>query len=168
MKAHATSKLPNFICPSRFLQVHILDENRVQSYPFWPKSKYRPIRYCHSGITWIGGPTREENQRDRSQDTTLWQLDPENSPMKKREGRWAQLGGQPTSPWAHHLQAATCHSLIGSLSRFKRFHQQFPAEDRVAPLYVYEGRGSISSNTHPSSQHILLKLFSQDVVHLLL
>ena len=75
--------------------------------------------------------------------------------------------GQPAHG-PHRLKSVTWQPPIGSQRRFKWFPAEFPAEQRVAPLYIYEGRGSTSSNTHPSSQHILLKLFSQDVVHLLL
>jgi len=39
-----------------------------------------------------------------------------------------------------------CHSLIGSQCRFKEPHAQIPAEERVTPLYIYEGRGSNSKH----------------------
>ena len=69
--------------------------------------------------------------------------------------------GQPAHG-PHRLQSSMCHSLIGSLSRFRGFPAEFLAEERVAPLYIYEGKGSISSIQQPIIQEI--KLLSQDVV----
>jgi len=40
--------------------------------------------------------------------------------------------------------------LIGWRSWFQGFSAEFTAEERVAPLYIYEGRGSISIISSPS------------------
>ena len=69
--------------------------------------------------------------------------------MGPLDGRPTTLvGRRPSRP--RRLQASTCHSLIGSQWRFKESHAQILAEEGVAPLYKYEGRGSISK--HPSNQ----------------
>ena len=68
----------------------------------------------------------------------------------------------------HRLQASTWHSLIGLQRRFQRLHAEFTAEERVAPLYIYEGRGSISNITkHPSNQVTLSRCSSSSLVEVL-
>ena len=65
-------------------------------------------------------------------------------PHEETEGRWAQWGGRPTGPWAPPPSGSTWLSPIGLLCQFKEEYACFPAEERVAPPYIYEGRGSIS------------------------
>ena len=82
---------------------------------------------------------------------------PREQPTGQRERSVGPLGGRPTylvgrpAHGPHRLQSSMSHSLNGSLSRFKWFPTELLAEERVAPLYIYEGRGSISSiQSHPN------------------
>ena len=54
----------------------------------------------HTSFTWIERPTREEIQHNKGPNLDHWQVDPKSSPTEEGEGRWAQWGGRPTSPWA--------------------------------------------------------------------
>ena len=77
------------------------------------------------------------------------------------------LGGRPTyqvgqpAHGPHRLKSAMWQPPIGSQCRFKWFPAEFPAEQRVAPLYKYEGRGSISWHGEIGEE-----ILPQDVVHL--
>ena len=90
---------------------------------------------------------------------------PREQPKGQRRRSVGPLGGRPTHRFGrpahgpHRLQSSTCHSLIGSLSRFRGFPAEFLAEERVAPLYIYEGRGSISSiYLHLTPSHNLISI----------
>ena len=92
----------------------------------------------------------------------------QKQPNWRRRRSVGPLGGRPTylvsrpAHGPHRLQASMWHLLIGSQWQFKRFHAHFPAEQRVAPLYKYEGRGSISR----CGVWRMRELLSQDVVYL--
>ena len=70
-------------------------------------------------------------------------------------GRLELVGRRPTTmvvrpgPWVPPPLPAMCLLLIGSQGQFQVTPLQFPTEERVAPTYICEGRGSIS--THPPS-----------------
>ena len=113
-------------------------------------------------------PTREENQQERSQAKHQWQVGHESSPWDKGEGRWVHWEAGRPAHGPHRLNPSMWQLLIGWWSWFKRFHAQFPAVERVAPLYIYEGRGSISINTkHPSNQVTLWRCSSSSLVEVL-
>ena len=95
-------------------------------------------------------------------------MGPENSPQEKGEGRVGPVGGRPTYPWAPPPQAFDVQLLIGWGSRFQEARAQFPAEQGMAPHYIYEGRGSISIITkHPSNQVTLSRCSSSSLVEVL-
>ena len=61
----------------------------------------------------------------------------------RRNGRsWAQWGGRPTGPWAPPPSGSTWLSPIGLLCQFKEEYACFPAEERVAPPYIYMRGGA--------------------------
>src|SRR6185312_13422482 len=95
-------------------------------------------------------------------------MGPEGSPWGKGEGRWAQWEvGRPTHG-PHRLKPSTWQLVIGWGSRFQEARAQFPAEQGMAPHYIYEGRGSISSITkHPSNQVTLSRCSSSSLVEVL-
>ena len=94
---HAANKSPNSTCPSRFLWVQVLARNGGQSYPFQLRSKtlseQTPLHEVHMDRK----ATREEIQHNKGPNFDHWQVGPESSPTEEREGRWAQLGGRPTT-----------------------------------------------------------------------
>ena len=109
--------------------------------------------------------TREEIQQEQGQATHQWQVGPESSPQEKREGRWAHREAGRPAHGSHHLKSSMWQLLIGWWSRFQRLPANSTAEERVAPHYINEGRGSISiisshisqhqHNTHPSKRDVV-------------
>ena len=74
--------------------------------------------------------------------------------------------GRPTDPWAPPPSGSMWLSPIGLLCRFKEEYARFPAEERVAPPYIYdEGRGSILNHggdgRSPSSLQATLEIPSR-------
>ena len=129
--------------PLEFYECRFLLEMKGNHTFFSEGARRRPIKLRHMRITWIGRPTRDGNRQYKGRDTIQWQVGLENSPHEEREGRWAQWGGRPTGPWAPLPSCSTWLSPIGLLCRFKEEYARLPAEERVAPPYIYEGRGSI-------------------------
>ena len=99
---------------------------------------------------------------------------PRGQPMGQRRRSVGPVGGRPTyrpanlpmTPTAP--KPSTWQLLIGWGSRFQEARAQFPAEQGVAPHYIYEGRGSISSITkHPSNQVTPSRCSSSSLVEVL-
>ena len=123
--------------------------------PFWSRSEHRLIRHRH---IWIKRPPEKKSSRNKAKPHTSDKWAPRAAHRKKEKvggptGRPAYLWAHRPAHGPHYLQASMWHSLIGLQHRFQRLHAEFMAEERVAPLYIYEGRGSISHITkHPSNQ----------------
>ena len=76
-------------------------------------------------------------------------------------GRPADLQVGRPAHGPHRLKFVKWQPPIGSQCRFKWFYAEFTAEQRVAPFYKYEGRGSISWHGEIGEE-----LLHQHVVHL--
>ena len=131
--------------------------------PFVPKSKHQPIRRRH---TWIKRPPEKKSSRNKAKPCTSdkWAPKAAHGAMEKVGGptkRLADLQADWPAHGPHRLKSSTWQLLIGWWSRFKRFHAQFPAVERVASLYIYEGRGSISRHTSIKPTHITQAILSR-------
>jgi len=123
--------------------------------PFVPRSKHRPIRCRH---VWTKRSPEKKSSRNEAQPYTIdqWALRTAHSKKEKvGEPSGRPPDGRPAHG-PHRLQASTWHSLIGSQRRFQGFPADSTTEERVAPHYIYEGRGSISRHHQASSYQVTL------------
>ena len=139
-----------------------LAENGGQSHPFWLRSKHRLIRHHH---TWIKRPPEQKFSRNKAEPHTInkWAPRAAHGAKEKVGGPSGRPADLPMGPTASSLRHGSS-SLDGG-SRFQEARAQFPAEQGMAPHYIYEGRGSISSITkHPSNQVTLSRCNSSSLV----
>ena len=147
-----------------------LAENGEQSHPFWLRSKHQLIRHHH---TWIKRPPEQKFSRNKAEPHTSNKWAPRAAHGAKEKvggpsGRPAALQASRPTHGPHRLKPSTWQLLIGWGSRFQEARAQLPDEQGVAPHYIYEGRGSISSITkHPSNKVTLSRCSSSSLVEVL-
>ena len=135
-----------------------LAENEGQSHPL-----YQGANTDRSDVATHGpkGHQRKNLAGTKPSHTPLkkWALRTAHSNKEKvggPSGRPADLQVGRPAHGPHRLQASMWHSLIGSQRRFQGFPADSTAEERVAPHYIYEGRGSISRHHQASSYQVTL------------
>ena len=114
--------------------------------PFGPGSRHRLIRHHQHGLKGHQSRISPETKPGYTPSTSR----PRVQPMGQRRRSVGPVGGQPTWPWAPPPQifdVAAPHWMEKSVPGFPA---EFTAEERVAPLYIYEGMGSISIISSPS------------------
>ena len=130
---------------------------------FRPKSKHRLIRHRH---TWIKRLPEKKSSRNEARPHTI-----DKCALRTAHRTKEKVGGPTRRPadlqvgrpahGPHRLKFVKWQPPIGSQCRFKWFYAEFTAEQRVAPFYKYEGRGSISWHGEIGEE-----LLHQHVVHL--